>query len=129
MIPGQVTFAIEGSEDQIATLGTLVHIPGGLTHWFRFGPGGGEMLSIMSRGNAAAFSTQVDREASETEPDFGLLLGIASSQFLPTERPARLPEEDGSTMVPRRLSGDFRIARPSGCAMSIVERRGSVSGS
>jgi len=56
-IAGQVTFAIEGSEDQIATSGNLVHIPGGLTYWFRFGPGGGEMLSITSGGSAAAFFT------------------------------------------------------------------------
>ena len=88
MIAGQVTLAIEGSEDQIATLGTMVHISGGLTHWFRFGPGGGEMLSIMSGGNAAAFSAQVDREVSETEPDFGLLVGIASSHGLTVPVPA-----------------------------------------
>ena len=66
VIAGQVVFGVEGDDDVAAPPGTLVHIPGGSTHWFRFGPGGGEMISITSRAGAAAFFTDVDREVSAT---------------------------------------------------------------
>jgi hypothetical protein len=68
--------------------GTFVHIPGGSTHWFRFGPGGGEMISMTSRAGAAAFFTDVDREVSPTEPDFGVLLGVATAHGLTLPLPA-----------------------------------------
>src|SRR5580658_7865408 len=79
---GQVTFGVDGDDDLLAPPGTLVHIPGGSTNWFRFGPGGGEMISMTSRAGAAAFFADVDREISPTEPDFGVLLGVASSHGL-----------------------------------------------
>ena len=79
---GQVHFAVGDEQDLIATPGTLVHIPGGTAHWFRFGPGGGEMISITSRAGASAFFTQVDAEVSPTNPDLGALIGIASTHKL-----------------------------------------------
>jgi quercetin dioxygenase-like cupin family protein len=82
VVAGQVTFGIEGDDNRAAPPGTLVHIPGGSMHWFRFGPGGGEMISITSRAGASAFFTEVDRKVSPTEPDIGVLLGIASSHVL-----------------------------------------------
>jgi hypothetical protein len=85
---GQVTFGVDGDDDLLASPGTLVHIPGGSTHWFRFGPGGGEMISMTSRAGAAAFFADVDREISPTEPDFGALLGVASSHGLTVPLPA-----------------------------------------
>jgi hypothetical protein len=68
--------------------GTLVHLPGGSVHWFRFGPGGGEMISMTSRPGAAAFFADVEREVSPAEPDFGVLLGVASSHGLTVPLPA-----------------------------------------
>jgi hypothetical protein len=65
-----------------------VHIPAGSTHWFRFGPGGGEMISMTSRPGAAAFFTEVDREVSPAEPDFDGLLGVASSHGVTVPLPA-----------------------------------------
>lgn len=88
VIAGQVTFGIEDDQNQSAPPGTLVQIPGGSTHWFRFGPGGGEMISITSRAGAAAFFADVDREVSPAEPDFGVLLGVASSHGLTVPLPA-----------------------------------------
>jgi hypothetical protein len=85
---GQVTFGVDGDDNLLAPPGTLVHIPGGSTHWFRFGPGGGEMISMTSRAGAAAFFADVDREISPTEPDFGVLLGVASSHGLTVPLPA-----------------------------------------
>jgi hypothetical protein len=67
---------------------TLAHFPAGSVHWFRFGPGGGEMISMTSRPGAAAFFTDVDREVSPAEPDFGVLLAVASSHGLTLSLPA-----------------------------------------
>jgi quercetin dioxygenase-like cupin family protein len=88
VIAGQVTFGIEDDQNQSAPPGTLVHIPGGSTHWFRFGPGGGEMISMTSRPGAAALFTEIDREVSPTEPDFGVLLRVATSHGLTLPLPA-----------------------------------------
>ena len=79
---------MDGSGDLLAPAGTLVHLPGGSTQWFRFGPGGGEMISMTSRPGAAAFFTDVDREVSPAEPDFSVLLGVASSHGLTVPLPA-----------------------------------------
>ena len=85
---GQVTFGVDGDDNLLAPPGTLVHIPGGSVHWFRFGPGGGEMISMTSRPGDAAFFSAVDREVSPTEPDFGVLLAVASSHGLTLALPA-----------------------------------------
>ena len=37
---GEIEFGID-KEHMVATAGTLVHLPAGTTHWFRFGKGGG----------------------------------------------------------------------------------------
>ena len=88
MLAGQVIFGVESDQNLTAAPGTLVHIPTGSTHWFRFGPGGGQMLSMTSWAGAAAFFTQIDREVSPAEPDFGVLLRVASSHGLTVPLPA-----------------------------------------
>jgi len=40
------------------------------------------MLSITSRAGASAFFTQVDREVSPSDPDLGVLVGIATAHGL-----------------------------------------------
>jgi hypothetical protein len=50
-------------------LGTLVHIPAGTVHWFRFGRGGGEMLSMTSRRGASKMFTDLAREVAPANPD------------------------------------------------------------
>jgi quercetin dioxygenase-like cupin family protein len=82
VIEGQVHFGVADDQDLIAEPGTLVHIPGDTTHWFRFGPGGGEMISMTSRAGASAFFTQVDAEISPTNPDLGALVGVAGAHGL-----------------------------------------------
>lgn len=79
---GQVVFGIGNQQDLVAEMGTLVHVPGGSIHWFRFGPDGGEMLSVTSRAGASAFFAQVDQEVSPTAPDLGALVGIATAHGL-----------------------------------------------
>jgi quercetin dioxygenase-like cupin family protein len=82
VIEGQIHFGIGDDQDLNARPGTLVHIPGGTMHWFRFGSGGGRMISITSGAGASAFFTQVAAEISPTEPDLGALIGIATAHGL-----------------------------------------------
>jgi quercetin dioxygenase-like cupin family protein len=60
VIRGEVSFNIESDVPKIAAPGTLVHIPAGNTHWFRWLPGGGSMLSITSREAASQMFTDID---------------------------------------------------------------------
>jgi hypothetical protein len=41
VVKGEIDFGI-GAEQKTASTGTLVHLPAGTEHWFRFGRGGGE---------------------------------------------------------------------------------------
>lgn len=69
---GTIDFGI-GDESTTALAGTLVHLPAGTVHWFRFGKGGGEMLSMTSRLGASKFFTDTAREVAPVEPDLGKL--------------------------------------------------------
>jgi len=54
-----------------------VHLPAGTTHWFRFGKGGGEMISMTSREAASQMFTALDREVSSKDPDLAKLAEVA----------------------------------------------------
>ena len=68
-----------GDEQTLATAGTLVHVPGGSTHWFRFAEGGGEFFAITSHGNAARMFEAFDRGVNWAEPDRRALAALAAS--------------------------------------------------
>jgi len=53
VLNGEVEFLCEG-ESQLCMPGTLVHVPGGTVHGFRYGRGGGQMLEITGQGALAA---------------------------------------------------------------------------
>jgi quercetin dioxygenase-like cupin family protein len=57
--------------------GTLVHVPSGTLHGYRFGPGGGAMLEVSSAGGAA---TRMFRNVGEVFPreptDLPKLVGL-----------------------------------------------------
>ena len=57
--------------------GTLVHLPAGTVHWFRFGKEGGQMISMTSREAASAMFAHMDREISPDAPDLERLAAIA----------------------------------------------------
>ncbi len=76
VIKGEIAFGIDGSETT-AVPGTLVHLPAGTTHWFRFGKGGGEMISMTSREGASKLFTDLDREIAPDNPDLGKLIEVA----------------------------------------------------
>lgn len=88
VVEGDVIFSAGELHDVTASPGTLVHIPGNTTHWFRFGEGGGVMISMTSGAGASAFFTEIDAEISPTDPDFGALIGIAVANGLTVAVPS-----------------------------------------
>jgi quercetin dioxygenase-like cupin family protein len=81
VLRGEVAFGI-GDRERQAVAGILVQGPGGTTHWFRYGRGGGEMLSLTSGAGASAFFTDVDRNLAPDHPNRGKFRGIAESHGL-----------------------------------------------
>ena len=87
VIKGEIAFGIDDS-DTIGAPGTLVHLPAGTTHWFRFGKGGGEMISMTSRDGASRLFADMDREISPEKPDLGKLIEIGQRHGLTVVPPA-----------------------------------------
>lgn len=75
VIRGEIAFGV-GDRQHLAHAGTLVHLPAGTTHWFRFGAGGGEMVSMTSREGASHMFTDFDREIAPNNPDIGRLVEL-----------------------------------------------------
>ncbi|HLK23594.1 MAG TPA: cupin domain-containing protein, partial [Caulobacteraceae bacterium] len=76
VISGEIAFGM-GQESQIARAGAFVHIPAGVTHWFRFGAGGGEMISMTSRAGASQLFADLDRETAGGPLDLERLAAVA----------------------------------------------------
>jgi quercetin dioxygenase-like cupin family protein len=64
----EIEFGV-GKETRTLVPGSPVHLPAGTTHWFRFGKGGGEMISMTSRLGASQMFADIDREISPDNPD------------------------------------------------------------
>jgi len=86
VVSGNIAFGV-GDKDMIAEPGTLVHLPAGTMHWFRFGAGGGEMISMTSREAASLFFTDVDRAISPEAPDIPKLVEVANQHQLMVAAP------------------------------------------
>lgn len=84
---GEVAFGL-GGDPLVAPAGTLVQIPAGTPHWFRFGAGGGQMVSFTPGGDASSLFAHIDRDISPQAPDFGKLVGIAVAHGLKVDVPA-----------------------------------------
>lgn len=78
VVRGEIVFGIGEAPETVATPGTLVHLPAGTLHWFRFLQGGGEMVSITSREGASHMFTDIDREVAPGEPDVPTLAAVAA---------------------------------------------------
>lgn len=74
---GEVDFSLADGKQLTATPGTLVHVPAGTTHWFRWRAGGGAMLSMTSRRGASAMFTEIDQAIAPDRPDVDKLIAIA----------------------------------------------------
>jgi quercetin dioxygenase-like cupin family protein len=81
VLKGSIEFGI-GSEAMSATTGTLVHLPAGSVHWFRFGAGGGEMLSMTSRLGASHMFADLAREVAPENPDLAKLAEVGGRHGL-----------------------------------------------
>lgn len=78
VLKGGVEFLCDG-KSHTCSAGTLVHVPRGTVHGFRFGPGGGQMLELTGQGALAAqMFTAIDREMPEGPPDIPRLLSVLS---------------------------------------------------
>ena len=78
---GRIDFGI-GAEATTALPGTLVHLPAGTVHWFRFGAGGGEMVSMTSRLGASRMFTDMAREIAPESPDLQQLAEVGGRHGL-----------------------------------------------
>ncbi len=77
VLEGELHCGVDGIET-VAHVGALVHVPGGSTHWFRFGAGGGAVLAITSRGNASQMFTDYDQGVDWESPDREQLIEVAA---------------------------------------------------
>ena len=78
---GQIDFGID-AESMTVLAGTLVHLPAGTVHWFRFGAGGGEMVSMTSRLGASKLFIDMAREVAPVNPDLGKLAEVGARHGL-----------------------------------------------
>lgn len=87
VIRGDIAFGIGEAAATLARPGTLVHLPAGTTHWFRFGAGGGEMVSMTSREGASHLFSDLDREIAPEHPDPAKLVEVAGRHGLAVSPP------------------------------------------
>jgi quercetin dioxygenase-like cupin family protein len=78
VVSGTVECGVDGM-DSVAGPGTFIHVPGGSTHWFRFGPDGGEMITMTSQGNASAMFAAFHTAGSWDNPDRSVFVELAAS--------------------------------------------------
>lgn len=77
---GQIEFLC-GAEPILCPAGTLVHVPGGTVHAFRFGPGGGEMLEFTGqKSRAVKLFRQLDRELPPGPPDVAKVVELLGAE-------------------------------------------------
>ncbi len=77
VIRGDIEFGID-EKSMTAKPGTLVHLPAETVHWFRFGKGGGQMISMAGIGSrASTLFTDIDAEIPVGPPDIERLQNIA----------------------------------------------------
>jgi quercetin dioxygenase-like cupin family protein len=77
LIRGDIEFGID-EKSMTAKPGTLVHLPAETAHWFRFGKGGGQMISMAGEGSrASTLFTDIDAEIPFGPPDIERLQNIA----------------------------------------------------
>lgn len=82
VLRGEVDFSLGDDPACTASVGTLVHVPAGAKHWFRWRQGGGAMVSITSRTGASAMFGDIHDEIAPDQPDVGKLMAIATRHGL-----------------------------------------------
>jgi len=87
VIGGEVAFGV-GDEALVGRSGTFVHVPAGAVHWFRFGAGGGQMVSMTSREGASQLFADLDREIAADAPDVAKLVEVGGRYGVAFPAPA-----------------------------------------
>ena len=78
VLTGSVEFTCDGKAEMCLP-GTLVFVPGGARHSFKYGPDGGEMLEVTGAGSMAAqMFTAVDNEIPPGPPDVEKVVDVLS---------------------------------------------------
>lgn len=76
VLKGRIEFACAG-RTVVCVPGTLVHVPAGTVHGFRYGPGGGEMLEFTGQGGLATrLFSALDSNIPSGPPDIPTLLAV-----------------------------------------------------
>ena len=76
VLKGQVEFSC-GVKTEMCMPGTLVHVPAGTVHGFRYGSGGGQMLELTGQGSLASqMFTAMSKEILPGAPDIPKALEI-----------------------------------------------------
>src|SRR5262249_45079802 len=81
VVKGRIDFGI-GPDATTPPAGPLVPLPAGTVHWFRFGEGGGEMVSMTSRLGASKMFADMAREVSPANPDLVKLTEVGARHGL-----------------------------------------------
>jgi len=76
VLKGKVEFSCAG-KTVMCTPGTLVHVPAGTVHGFRYGAGGGEMLELPGQGGSATqMFTAISKGIPPGPPDIPRVLEV-----------------------------------------------------
>lgn len=76
VLKGEVEFLCDGTVHRCLP-GSLVHVPRGTVHGFRYGRGGGQMLEITGQGSLAAqMFTAINKEIPAGPPDIPKVLEV-----------------------------------------------------
>ena len=76
VLKGQIEFNC-GGKTQLCMPGTLVHVPAGTIHGFRYGSGGGQMLEFTGQGGSATqMFTAINNEIPPAPPDIPKVLEV-----------------------------------------------------
>ena len=76
ILKGKVEFSCAG-KTVMCTPGTLVHVPAGTMHGFRYGAGGGEMLEVTGQGGSATqMFAAINKEIPPGPPDIPKVLEV-----------------------------------------------------
>ncbi len=76
VLKGQVEFIYAG-KTVMCTPGTLVHVPAGTVHGFRYGASGGELLELTGQGGfATQMFTAISKEISPGPPEIPKVLEV-----------------------------------------------------
>ncbi len=83
---GSVEFTCDGVTDLCPT-GSLVFVPGGTIHAFKYGPGGGAMLEITGAGShSAQMFAAIDAEVPPGPPDVEKIIAVMQANGVTVHR-------------------------------------------